>query len=75
MQRLRTVPFPDYGEGDLLADTSNSHIATLVEPQSRFAILVKVPSKDTATVVAALIRQIFWTARIHEALVDVGPRP
>src|ERR1700691_480567 len=49
---------PGHWEGDLLAGTSNSHIATLVERRSRFTMLVKVPSKDTATVVAALSRQI-----------------
>jgi transposase, IS30 family len=45
-------------EGDLLGGTRNSHIATLVERHSRFTLLVKVPSKDTATVVTALSRQI-----------------
>jgi IS30 family transposase len=49
---------PGHWEGDLLAGTSNSHIATLVERHSRFVILVKVPSKDTATVVAALSRHV-----------------
>jgi len=49
---------PGHWEGDLLAGTGNSHIATLVERHSRFVILVKVPSKDTATVVAALSRQV-----------------
>jgi IS30 family transposase len=49
---------PGHCEGDLLAGTGNSHIATLVERHSRFTILVKVPSKDTATVVAALTRQV-----------------
>jgi IS30 family transposase len=49
---------PGHWEGDLLAGISNSHIATLVERQSRFTMLVKVPSKDTATVVAALSRQV-----------------
>jgi IS30 family transposase len=49
---------PGHWEGDLLAGTSNSHIATLVERHSRFTMLVKVPSKDTATVVAALSRQV-----------------
>jgi IS30 family transposase len=29
-------------------------VATLVERRSRFVMLVKVPSKETATVVAAL---------------------
>ncbi len=49
---------PGHWEGDLLAGTGNSHIATLVERHSRFTILVKVPGKDTATVVAALSRQV-----------------
>jgi IS30 family transposase len=49
---------PGHWEGDLLAGTGNSHIATLVERHSRFTILVKVPSKDTATVVDALTRQV-----------------
>jgi IS30 family transposase len=49
---------PGHWEGDLLAGSGNSHIATLVERHSRFVILVKTPSKDTATVVAALSRQV-----------------
>ena len=49
---------PGHWEGDLLGGTRNSHIATLVERHSRFTMLVKVPSKDTATGVAALSRQV-----------------
>jgi IS30 family transposase len=49
---------PGHWEGNLLAGTRNSHIATLVERHSRFTMLVKVPSKDTATVVAALSRNV-----------------
>jgi IS30 family transposase len=49
---------PGHWEGDLLGGTNNSHIATLVERHSRFAVLLKVPSKDTAVVVAALSRQV-----------------
>ena len=49
---------PGHWEGDLLAGSGNSHIATVVERHSRFVILVKTPSKDTATVVAALSRQV-----------------
>jgi Integrase core domain len=49
---------PGHWEGDLLSGTGNSHIATLVERHSRFTILIKVPSKDTATVVEALTRQV-----------------
>src|ERR1700686_4819057 len=49
---------PGHWEGDLIGGTKNSHIATLVERHSRFTALVKVPSKDTTTVVAALSRQV-----------------
>ncbi|MGB9310282.1 MAG: IS30 family transposase [Candidatus Acidiferrales bacterium] len=49
---------PGHWEGDLLSGTKNSHIATLVERHSRFTLLVKVPSKDTATVVAALSKHV-----------------
>jgi len=49
---------PGHWEGDLIGSTKNSHIATLVERHSRFTALVKVPSKDTATVVAALSRYV-----------------
>ena len=49
---------PGHWEGDLLAGSHNTHIATLVERQSRFTILVKVKSKDTRTVVRALGKQV-----------------
>jgi IS30 family transposase len=49
---------PGHWEGDLLSGSRNSHIATLVERHSRFTMLVKVPSKDTATVVAALSKHV-----------------
>lgn len=49
---------PGHWEGDLLAGAKNSHIATLVERQSRFVMLVKVPGKDTDSVVSALVRQV-----------------
>ena len=34
------------------------HIATLVERHTRFVMLLKAPSKDTATVVAALAKHV-----------------
>lgn len=49
---------PGHWEGDLITGSRNSHIATLVERRSRFALLVKVAGKDSETVVAALRRQI-----------------
>src|ERR1700676_4689132 len=47
---------PGHWEGDLLSGSKNSHMVTLVERHSRFTTLIKVPSKDTAVVVAALTR-------------------
>jgi IS30 family transposase len=49
---------PGHWEGDLIGGTKNSHMATLVERHSRFTMLVKVPSEDTATVVAALSQHV-----------------
>jgi len=47
---------PGHWEGDLLFGAKNSQIATLVERQSRYLMLAKVASKDTQTVVNALIK-------------------
>jgi IS30 family transposase len=49
---------PGHWEGDLLSGGKNSYIATLVERHSRFLMLVKVPSKETEAVVAALSEQV-----------------
>jgi len=49
---------PGHWEGDLLAGSKNTHIATLVERHSRFLMLVKLQGKDTHTVVNALTRHV-----------------
>ena len=49
---------PGHWEGDLLSGAKNSYIATLVERPSRFAMLIKVPSKETEAVVAALSQHV-----------------
>jgi IS30 family transposase len=49
---------PGHWEGDLLSGSKNSQIVTLVERHSRFTSLVKIPNKETTTVIAALTRQI-----------------
>lgn len=49
---------PGHWKGDLIAGSGNTYIATLVERQSRFALLVKVSGKDTQTVVDALTRKM-----------------
>ncbi len=48
---------PGHWEGDLLTGSNNSYIATLVERHTRYVMLVKVASKDTQTVISALIKQ------------------
>ena len=49
---------PDHWEGDLLTGANDTHIATLVERNTRFTMLVKIPRKDTATVVAVLAKHV-----------------
>jgi len=48
---------PGHREGDLIAGTNNSYIATLVERHSRYVMLAKIADKKTVTVIAALIKQ------------------
>ena len=48
---------PGHWEGDLIFGTRNSQIATLVERHTRYVMLTKVDSKDTETVINALIKQ------------------
>ena len=47
---------PGHWEGDLIMGSNNSQIATLVEHHTRYVMLVRVPSKDTKTVINALIK-------------------
>jgi len=49
---------PGHWEGDLIYGAQNSYIATVVERQSRFTVLVKVESKRTESVVTALSKQM-----------------
>jgi IS30 family transposase len=49
---------PGHWEGDLVAGAANSHVASLVERQSRYLMLVRVAGKDTASVVRALTCQV-----------------
>lgn len=49
---------PGHWEGDLICGSRNSYIATVVERQTRFTILVKVAGKETKSVVTALSKQM-----------------
>jgi IS30 family transposase len=60
-------------EGDLLAGGKNSDIATLVERHSRFAMLIKVPSKETEAVVGALSQHV-RKLRCAQTFADLGSR-
>jgi IS30 family transposase len=48
---------PGHWEGDLMAGSKNSYLATLVERHTRYVMLAKVKNKDTESVVSALIKQ------------------
>ena len=47
---------PGHWEGDLIFGSNNSQIATLVERQTRYMMMAKVNSKDTETVINALVK-------------------
>ena len=47
---------PGHWEGDLVTGANCSNIVTLVERQSRFVMLRRLPNKESATVVDALAR-------------------
>jgi IS30 family transposase len=49
---------PGHWEGDLLEGARGTFIATLVERQSRYVLLVRLPNKETHTVVRALARRV-----------------
>jgi IS30 family transposase len=46
---------PGHWEGDLVFGRGNSQIATLVDRNTRYVMLVKIAKKDTTTVIDALI--------------------
>jgi IS30 family transposase len=54
----RSRGVPGHCEGDLLEGARGTYIATLVDRQSRYVMLVRLPSKDTSTVTRAIARRI-----------------
>ena len=57
---------PGHWEGDLLCGSANSYIVTLVERHSRYVLLAKVGSRDSRSVITALIEQ---AGRLPEELL------
>jgi IS30 family transposase len=49
---------PGHWEGDLLEGARGTYVATLVERQSRYVMVVRLPNKETQTVVRAVARRI-----------------
>ena len=49
---------PGHWEGDLLEGARGTYVATLVERQSRYVTLVRVPNKESENVIRALARRI-----------------
>src|SRR6202023_3824333 len=47
---------PGHWEGDLVFGTHSNQIVTLVERQTRYVMMAKVDSKDTETVINALVK-------------------
>jgi IS30 family transposase len=51
------IAITERGEGDLIAGSGNSFIATLVERHTRYVMLAKVGNIDSHSVIQALIKQ------------------
>ena len=49
---------PGHWEGGLVAGSNNSYMAILLERHARYVMLAKIPSRDTETVIDALIKQV-----------------
>jgi IS30 family transposase len=49
---------PGHWEGDVLEGARGTYVATLVERQSRYVMLIRLPNKETQTVTRALARRI-----------------
>lgn len=58
-REIKDRAVPGHWEGDLIAGSKNTHIATLVERQSRFTILAKLEGKDAISVTKALCQQMY----------------
>lgn len=61
---------PEHWGGDLLFGSGNTQIATPVERQTRYVMLVKVAGKDTETVVNGSIKHArLLPQELHKSLI------
>lgn len=44
-------------EGDLITDSGNTHLATLVDRKSRYTVILKLAGKDASSVNSALVAE------------------
>ena len=66
---------PGHWEGDLIFGSKNSQIATLVERQTRYLMMAKVNSKDTETVINALIKHAHQLPKeLYTSLTGIAAR-
>ena len=63
---------PGHGEGDLIAGSNGSHIATLFGRNTRYVLLAKVDSKDTEIVFNALMKQAHLSVHAQARLNAVA---
>lgn len=65
---------PGHWEGDLLTGARNSHVATLVERQTRFVLLIRLRGKDAESVRRALTHAVMALPARANDHVDMGSR-
>ena len=73
LRRLKTALFPVIGRAICSQAAGTVISPTLVERHSRFTMLVKVPSKDTETVVAALSKHVRKLPATLRRSLTLGP--
>lgn len=57
-KEIKDRAVPGHWEGDLVSGSKNTHLATLVERQSRYTIIAKLDGKDTISVTRALCQEM-----------------